>query len=1031
MPDITVSALVDTFMQTSTAAQMRSVMGALATDGDGSALTGVVASSVALGGVTGLGAGVGAALAINTGSAGAVALQGGAFSGTTATLSFLTSGRVAIVSTAGLLADDGGLLFNPATDLLTVGGNITFGTSASILNGATGSIGLTATGTNQSITLTPSGSGAVLIPSGLVGTPSLAFVGDADNGIYRAGANQWGLVQAGALNLLFNGNVDVTPGGVQNARFVSTHLLLGGLTTDGVGVLQFPAATTSAGGMTFGMDVNWYRTGVGQIAHNSTGTNPQYNFYEGGVRKGFIETSAGVMNLGTVTAAAFNIYTGSGPTLALTLSSTQAATFASTVSATTSLLTPSTTFNLVNATATTVNAFGAATTLNIGASATCILNFGGSTTASEFRFLEPSGSGTNYSAFKAVAQGASITYSLPPSVVAGGALTDVAGNGVLTWVVPSGAGTVGPGTINTIAKFTGSTTVDDSLLTDDGTTLTYSGTGGFSATGSATGIITVTGATSGTLKITGADAMAEDVTISLAAQTVGDATLTIPDMAGTSTTFAFLGKAQTFSATQTFTSPSITTSLVTASTTFALVNATATTVNFAGAATTLNIGSSSTTTILNFGGGATASEFRFLEPSGGGTHYSAFKSVLQSANITYSLPPTVGAAGAALTDAAGNGVLTWVVPAGTGDVVGPGSSTDNGMPRFDGTGGKTLQTSVLTVADTTGTIAGFGTGGGITFHGGTGAITGASDVLTVVGSGIQLPITGIGAAASAGTGLNLAHTALTSVAQLGINSNPVFTSAATTAGVAGQFRLRTEAAAFTMTDGYALRIFAPSIGSGSTVTNNYGLYIQNISGGGTLNYALFTNSGLVRFGDVVSVNAGILPVTNNTGALGSATLQFEDLFLAEGGVINFDNGDATLTQSGNTLTVAGAEFIIDAAIGPTSTVAGGFRGIPQNSQSTAYTTVLADAGKHILHPTADNNARTFTIDSNANVAYPIGTAMTFINQINTVTISITSDTLTFLPAGTTGSRTLAANNQATAIKVAATVWVITGTSGLT
>ncbi len=28
---------------------------------------------------------------------------------------------------------------------------------------------------------------------------------------------------------------------------------------------------------------------------------------------------------------------------------------------------------------------------------------------------------------------------------------------------------------------------------------------------------------------------------------------------------------------------------------------------------------------------------------------------------------------------------------GTGDVVGPGSSTDNGIPRFDGTGGKTLQ----------------------------------------------------------------------------------------------------------------------------------------------------------------------------------------------------------------------------------------------------------------------------------------------------------------------------------------------------
>lgn len=105
-------------------------------------------------------------------------------------------------------------------------------------------------------------------------------------------------------------------------------------------------------------------------------------------------------------------------------------------------------------------------------------------------------------------------------------------------------------------------------------------------------------------------------------------------------------------------------------------------------------------------------------------------------------------------------------------------------------------------------------------------------------------------------------------------------------------------------------------------------------------------------------------------------------------------------------------------------------GLPVNSQSAAYTTVFTDKNKTILHPTADNNARTFTIDSNANVAYPLGTTLTFVNQINTVTIAITSDTLTLAGAGTTGSRTLAANGIATAIKVAATSWVINGT-GLT
>jgi hypothetical protein len=110
----------------------------------------------------------------------------------------------------------------------------------------------------------------------------------------------------------------------------------------------------------------------------------------------------------------------------------------------------------------------------------------------------------------------------------------------------------------------------------------------------------------------------------------------------------------------------------------------------------------------------------------------------------------------------------------------------------------------------------------------------------------------------------------------------------------------------------------------------------------------------------------------------------------------------------------------------------GFRNIPQNSQSAAYTLVLADAGKHILHPSADTTARTFTIPANSSVAFPIGTAITFINQngAGVVTIAITTDTMRLSPAGTTGSRTLAANGSATAIKITSTEWIISG-SGLT
>ena len=111
----------------------------------------------------------------------------------------------------------------------------------------------------------------------------------------------------------------------------------------------------------------------------------------------------------------------------------------------------------------------------------------------------------------------------------------------------------------------------------------------------------------------------------------------------------------------------------------------------------------------------------------------------------------------------------------------------------------------------------------------------------------------------------------------------------------------------------------------------------------------------------------------------------------------------------------------------------GVIGIPQNSKSAAYTTVLSDANKHIYHPAADTTARTWTIDSNANVAYPIGTAITFDNDYGAgaLTIAITSDTLVLVgAAGTTGSRTLASGGQATAIKVTATRWRISGV-GLT
>jgi hypothetical protein len=110
----------------------------------------------------------------------------------------------------------------------------------------------------------------------------------------------------------------------------------------------------------------------------------------------------------------------------------------------------------------------------------------------------------------------------------------------------------------------------------------------------------------------------------------------------------------------------------------------------------------------------------------------------------------------------------------------------------------------------------------------------------------------------------------------------------------------------------------------------------------------------------------------------------------------------------------------------------GYLNIPQTVFSAAYPIVAADTGKHLYHPATDASARQVTIPANASVAFPLGTAITIVNDsAGNVTVVVTSDVLKYANVGTITTLTIPTNNQATILKVLAAQWNASGTAGCT
>jgi hypothetical protein len=101
--------------------------------------------------------------------------------------------------------------------------------------------------------------------------------------------------------------------------------------------------------------------------------------------------------------------------------------------------------------------------------------------------------------------------------------------------------------------------------------------------------------------------------------------------------------------------------------------------------------------------------------------------------------------------------------------------------------------------------------------------------------------------------------------------------------------------------------------------------------------------------EVVLAENSISPGTSDGTALGTTSLMWSDLFLASGSVINFNNGDVTLTHSSNTLTAAGGT-VATAALTTSTIVASGIIKTDDATDATSTTdgSLQADGGLSVV-----------------------------------------------------------------------------------
>jgi len=172
----------------------------------------------------------------------------------------------------------------------------------------------------------------------------------------------------------------------------------------------------------------------------------------------------------------------------------------------------------------------------------------------------------------------------------------------------------------------------------------------------------------------------------------------------------------------------------------------------------------------------------------------------------------------------------------------------------------------------------------------------------------------------------------------------------------------------------------------------------------------------------VSVTSGGSGANSLTGILvGNGTSPFTAVTQPAGDIVGTT---ATQTLTNKTITGLNTASTINHGAG---TVSIGYRNLPRNLQTGNYTLALSDEGKFVYSNNTVTPGQTIIIPTNDAVPFPIGTAVTIVNDGLTLTISPASGVILYQGGTTnTGSRSIALRGIVTLLKHDTNAWYITG-----